>query len=223
MGARFGNNCFHRRNALTSLLPIGKQIRIQSADMNELTAAFQSEVFRPIVTLVVPGFFAISTLAVAVWQRFPNIPKLAEQHSGVATTTALLIVLTCGLVTEDLGARLEEDFDKKLLKKAGYENHLEEWYEYLRITFDKEPVGHRYLRTLVLRLKFELGMIIASAPFAGGALYLQAPCGWRIGIFCFALVVFAYFWTEAKSSNKALSELRRELLKNDWNPTTKTP
>lgn len=191
--------------------------------MKELTAAFQSEVFRPIVTLVVPGFFAISTLVVAVWQRFPIIPKLAEQHSGVATTTALLIVLTCGLVTEDLGARLEAAFDSRLLKQAGYEKHHEEWYEYLRIAFDREPVGHRYLRTLVLRLKFELGMMIASAPFAVGALYLQAPWRWRIGIFCFALVVLGYFWAEAKSSNKELSKLRRELLKNDWNPTTKTP
>lgn len=202
---------------------LGDLIHIQSADMKELTAAFQSEVFRPIVTLVVPGFFAMSTLVVAVWQRFPIISKLVEQHSGVATTTALLIVLTCGLVTEDLGARVEQFFDQRLTKETGYEKHTEEWFEYLRIAFDREPVGHRYLRTLVLRLKFELGMMISSAPFAVGALYLQAPWRWRIGIFCFALVALAYFRAEAKSSNKQLSTLRRELLKNDWNRATKTP
>ena len=190
--------------------------------MKELTAAFQSEVFHPIATLVVPGFFAISTAAVAVWQRFPIIAKWAEQHSGVATTTAILIVLTCGLVSEDLGARLEQFFDQRLKHEAGYEKHYEEWFKYLRIAFDKEPVGHRYLKTLVLRLKFELGMTIASVPFAIGALCLQAPCRWRIGIFCFAIIAFAFFWLEAKSSNKALSELRRELLKTDWNPTTNT-
>lgn len=188
--------------------------------MKELTSAFQSEVFHPIATLVVPGFFAISTAAVAVWERFPIIPKWAEQHSGVATTAALLIVLTCGLVTEDLGAHLENFFDKQLKKKAGYERHHEEWFEYLRIAFDKEPVGHRYLKKLVLRLKFELGMTVASVAFAGGALYLQALWRWRIGIFCFALIAFAFFWSEAKSSNKLLSELRRELLKKDWNPSS---
>jgi hypothetical protein len=125
-------------------------------------------------------------------------------------------------VSEDLGARLEQCFDKRLAKQPGYEGHLEEWFKYLRIAFDKEPVGQRYLKTLVLRLKFELGMTIASLPFAGGALCLQAPCWWRVGIFCFALGAFAFFWLEAKSSNKALSDLRRELLKTEWNPTTKT-
>ena len=188
--------------------------------MKELTSAFQSEVFHPIATLVVPGFFAISTTAVAVWERFPIIPKWAEQHSGVATTTAILIVLTCGLVAEDLGARLEQVFDQRLKKTAGYERHFEEWFDYLRIAFDKEPVGHRYLKKLVLRLKFELGMTVASVAFAGGALCLQAPWPWRIVIFCFALIPFAFFWWEAKSSNKLLSELRRELLKIDWNPSS---
>jgi hypothetical protein len=198
----------------------GIVITEEPADMKELTAAFQSEVFHPMATLVVPGFFAISAGAVAVWQRFPIIPTWAEQHSGVATTTAVLIVLTCGLVTEDVGARFEDFFDKQLKKKPGFERHHEEWFEYLRIAFDKEPVGHRYLKKLVLRLKFELGMTVAAVPFAGGALCLQAPWAWRIGIFGFALIAFAFFCSEAKSSNKLLSELRRELLKRDWNPSS---
>jgi hypothetical protein len=188
--------------------------------MKELTSAFQSEVFHPIATLVVPGFFAVSAAAVAVWQRFPIIPKYAEQHSGVATTTALLMVLTCGLVTEDLGARLEDFFDKQLTRKTGYERHREEWFDYLRIAFDKEPVGHRYLKKLLLRLKFELGMTIASILFAVGVSCLQAPNRLRIEIFCSALIASAYFCMEAKSSNKALSRLRRELLKKDWNPSS---
>jgi hypothetical protein len=41
--------------------------------------------------------------------------------------------------------------DKRLLKQSGYQRHYEEWFDYLRIAFDKEAVGHRYLRTLVLR------------------------------------------------------------------------
>ena len=69
--------------------------------MKEMTTALKSEVFHPIATLVVPGFSAISAGAVAVWQRFPVVPTWAEQHSGVATTTALLIVLTCGLLLWD--------------------------------------------------------------------------------------------------------------------------
>jgi hypothetical protein len=191
--------------------------------MKELTAAFQSEVFHPIATLVVPGFFGLSASAVAVWQRFPIIPKWAEQHSGVATTTAILMVLTSGLVTEDLGARLEDFFDKQLTKRAGYEKHHEEWFDYLRIAFDREPVGHRYLKKLVLRLKFELGMTIASILFAVGIVCIQAPYGLRREIFWSAIFASAYFCMEAKSSNKALSKLRRELLKKDWNSNSTAP
>lgn len=185
--------------------------------MKEVTAAFQSEVFHPIATLVVPGFFSLSTIAVAVWQRHPDIQKMAETHPGLATTVAILVVLTCGLTTEDLGARLEERFDKWLKKKPGYEQHREEWYAYLRIAFEKEPVGHRYLKTLVLRLKFELGMAIASMVSAGGALYLQMPWLPRLMIAGIALLAFVFFAYEAKCSNQTLSELRRELLKKNWN------
>jgi hypothetical protein len=191
--------------------------------MKELTAAFQSEVFYPIATLVVPGFFAISTLAFAALQRLPIINELAEQHPGVATATAVLTVLTSGLVCEDLGAHLEQRFDGWLENEAGYEEHQNEWFLYLRMAFDKEPVGQHYLNTLVLRLKFELGMTFASIAFAGGALLIQIPCLWRIGIICFALLAFAFFGREAKSSHKSLSLLRRELLKGRWEPTRKTP
>jgi hypothetical protein len=95
-----------------------------------VTAVFQSEVFRPIVTLVVPGFFAISTFAIG----------------------------------------------------GGSERHREDGFDYLRLAFDEEPVGQRYIRTLVLRLKFELGMTVASAPFAIRARYLTACWLWRIVI-----------------------------------------
>ena len=123
--------------------------------MNNLTAIFQSEIFRPVVSLVVPGFYGISTLSIVVWQRHPYFHGLVEGNPGLATAIALLIALTWGLIAEDLGARIEQHFDKRLEKDPIYQNHYREWFDYLRIAFDKEPVGHHYLRTIVLRLKFE--------------------------------------------------------------------
>jgi hypothetical protein len=184
--------------------------------MKEITAAFQSEVFHPMATLVVPGFFALSTLAIGVWQRHAAIQMVAEAHPGLATTVAVLVVLTFGLITEDLGARLEEQFDERLKREPDYTQHEEQWYEYLRIAFEKEPVGHRYLKTLVLRLKFELGMAVASFLFAGGALYLQTLWRWRFVTLGVALLALLFFACEAKSSNRTLSKLRRELLKKNW-------
>jgi hypothetical protein len=184
--------------------------------VKEITAAFQSEVFHPIATLVVPGFFTLFTLSIAIWQRHPTIQKVAEAHPGLATTVAVLVVLACGLITEDLGARLEQRFDMRLKEQPGYEKHYEEWFDYLRIAFEREPVGHRYLKTLVLRLKFELGMAVASFWSALGALYLQSPWCWRTLIAGVVSLVGLFFAHEAKCSNKTLSDLRRELLRKNW-------
>jgi hypothetical protein len=184
--------------------------------MKELTATFQSEVFRPVVTLVIPGFYGISTCSIVFWQRVPGLHHYVNDLPGLAATIMLLVVLTCGLVAEEIGARIELHFDDLLAKTAGYENHFDEWYDYLRLAFDKEPVGHRYLRTLVLRLKFELGMTVASVPFAIGALWIQIPFASRVAVFAGAAILAYYLYFEAKQGDKALSTLRRELLKKDW-------
>jgi hypothetical protein len=90
--------------------------------------------------------------------------------------------LTAGLIAEDMGARLERAFDNRLCNVHGYERHLEEWYDYLCVAFEREPVGHRYLRSIVLRLKFELGMTIASIPFALGAIAIEMSCVWHTAL-----------------------------------------
>jgi hypothetical protein len=181
--------------------------------MNNLTAVFQSEIFRPVVSLVVPGFYGISTLTIAVWQQHLSFQALVRRTPGLATAIALLIALTWGLVAEDLGARIEQHLDERLKTEPGYENHGAEWFEYLRVAFDKEPVGHHYLRTLVLRLKFELGMFVSSVPFFTFAFFLRVSCAWRIGLTFMSAILAIYFLYEAKCSNKALSDLRREMLK----------
>jgi hypothetical protein len=128
----------------------------------------------------------------------------------------LLVIVTCGLITEDVGSRIESLLDRRLAKIPGFERHREDWFDYLRLAFKVEPVGHRYLRTLVLRLKFELGMAVASLPCAVGAFWLNCSVPWRTGIFALAVGAGLYFFAEAKSSNRALSELRREILEKDW-------
>ena len=186
---------------------------IKCRTMKELTAAFHSEVFRPIVSLVVPGFFATLSTSIVLWQKVKFVPMFVDSHPGTATVMMFLIILTAGLITEDVGSRLESFFDKKLCNVTGYERHREEWYDYLRLAFEQEPVGHRYLRSLVLRLKFELGMTIASIPFALGAIAIEIPCFWRIVVGMISIAGLFYFGLEAKTSNQELSNVRREVLR----------
>ena len=183
--------------------------------MKELTSAFQSEVFRPVVTLVVPGSFAVSTISIACWQRAPRIQQFANDFPGFSGVILLLVVLACGLTAEDLGSGIERHFDSLLRRTAGHEKHLDEWLAYLRLAFDKEPIGQRYLRSVVLRLKFELGMAIASAPFAIGSWWTVNCIAWRVSLLLASALVFVYFWHEAKISHRVLGEVRHELLKKE--------
>jgi hypothetical protein len=59
-------------------------------------------------------------------------------------------------------------------------------------------------------------MAVASAPFAMGALYLKTCWLWRMAIFLVTALVCAYFSHEGRCSSKTLSEVRRELLKKNW-------
>ncbi|MFZ0661514.1 MAG: hypothetical protein WAM66_02380 [Acidobacteriaceae bacterium] len=185
--------------------------------MKELTAIFQSEIFRPLVTLVLPGCAAISTGSIALENHFPKLGNLVVTYAWPSAAIILLVVIALGLIAEDLGARLERSFDLKLAKEDGYQQHMQEWRDYLRLAFAREPVGHGYLKTLVLRLKFELGMAVASIAAALGAWGIHTACVWRAGIFVAALAVGCYFRFEAKCSVKGLSDLRRELLKKTRN------
>ncbi len=169
------------------------------------------------MSLVVPGFYATATISISALERFGDLRTLIDKYSGVATVVFLLVVLAVGLTAEEMGSRIETHLDSALGKRAGYEGHHKEWFDYLRLAFDKEPIGHRYLRSLVLRLKFELGMTVASVPFALGALLLPISFSLRSAVIATSLVFAIYFYIEARSSNKTLSELRREMLKKAWN------
>jgi hypothetical protein len=123
--------------------------------MKEFVSAFSSEVFRPLVTLIAPGAFALSTWSIGAFSKFEVLRHLAQQHRPEAVVLFVFACLLVGLLLEAVGSTVEgELFDKWIVKKQGREKHMQEWYEYLRLAFRVEPVGHRYMRTLVLHLKW---------------------------------------------------------------------
>jgi hypothetical protein len=127
--------------------------------MKELFSAFGSEVFRPLVTLVVPGSIAVSTFFIGLLQQFHEFNDLVSKNHAESAFVLLLVVLVAGLIIEDIGARLETFLDW-IANWRTKGSHNDEWNAYLRLAFKTEPGGRRYLRTLVVRLKFELGTAI---------------------------------------------------------------
>ena len=149
--------------------------------MKEIFSAFGSEVFRPLATIVIPGAMVISTWFVVLLQRLPPFRNFAGANH---TETALLLALASiasGLLVEDTGSRFESQWlDKRLVKQPGFSHHDDEWDQYLRLTFTIEPVGQRYLRTILLRFKFEVGTAVALLLSSPGLFWTGPGYRWAL-------------------------------------------
>lgn len=74
-------------------------------------------------------------------------------------------------------------------------------------------MGQRYLRTILLRFKFEVGTAVALLISCPGLFLTSLTCWWALLWFsvCVALALGLLF--EASCSHQLLSEVRREILK----------
>src|SRR6266478_1564461 len=127
--------------------------------MKELFAAFNTDFFRALTTLIIPGAIAVSTWSVQLVLTFDPLKNLVKQNHVETAFVLFIVVVFIGLVIEDIGSRIESFLDSRADRDTQGE-HTKEWYDYLRTVFICEPIGRRYIRTLVTRLKFELGTAI---------------------------------------------------------------
>ena len=71
--------------------------------MKDVFAALGSEVFRPPVTLLLPGALATCTwIAASVW-AYETIRDLVNANRTESWIVAVLLMLLAGLVCEDIG------------------------------------------------------------------------------------------------------------------------
>lgn len=177
--------------------------------MKEILSAFGSEFFRPLVTILLPGAIAITPAFIALLLSNPDFGHLVGashiETAAVLITAALLI----GLICDDLGARVEVRWDKSMPA-----HHEENWYLYLRQAYRVEPVGQRYIRTLVMHLKFELGSSVGSLLAILGVWWWPVTITSRIFVSALLAGLAGYLgFVEGKASHKVLSRVRGEMLK----------
>jgi hypothetical protein len=78
----------------------------------------------------------------------------------------VLVALIMGIILENIGSRIEVNIYDNLLAQRK-EAYFETWEKFLVIQYNgQEPIGHRYLRNILFRMKFELstgaGLIIMT-------------------------------------------------------------
>jgi hypothetical protein len=175
--------------------------------MKELLAAFAAEVFRPVVTLLIPGFWAMAPWTIAMFLHYPATWSFACSHRDGSGLVFVVIATALGMILEDLGARLEKFFFDR------HTNDYSTWFSYLALALDREPIGLRYIRTVVLRMKFELGMGLASVIALIGAVCTPVSIVMKSVVVFLALLLFIYFIHEGSCSVVLLEKTRAEILK----------
>jgi hypothetical protein len=179
----------------------------------DLSAAFKTEVYRPVVTVVIPAVIALTPWMVVVAHAYPKLLSLAATNQGLFAVLCLLLVVATGFLLEDIGSRIEADLWERL--QGDRDDLYEEWHRYLRLAFVTEPQGQKYLGTIVMRLKFELSTSVALFVCASGCVVLRVNLGVAIPWFVSSALVAlgVYLLWESYCSSKLLRKVRHELLK----------
>lgn len=109
--------------------------------MKEVFAALGTEVFRPFVTLVVPGAIAITSYFLGLLQRQSDFYHIVNANHTESAFILIIAMLSAGLVIEDFGARIEVGtLDRRANKRTG-NRHDQVWNAYLRMALRLNRLG----------------------------------------------------------------------------------
>ncbi len=101
----------------------------------DLTSGLRSEIFRPIVTIIVPGILAAAPFVFLAAQLYPPIRLFIAESSTLATFLGFTISIGFGLLSQEMGSTIEVWCLERRLKKVRFEDSTEEfyqnWYRYL--------------------------------------------------------------------------------------------
>ncbi|HVF68475.1 MAG TPA: hypothetical protein VM914_12475 [Pyrinomonadaceae bacterium] len=137
----------------------------------DFTNAFKSEIFRPLVTLFVPGCIAVAPHIVVANYYAKQVGEFWDKYPSAFTFLAVIFALAAGLTLEDIGMAIERQWDKLIYK--GEPEHIERWHEYLQLDVDDEIIAQRYLRLTLTWMKFELAMVPALLSFGVGLVWVN--------------------------------------------------
>lgn len=177
------------------------------------------DVNRIILELFVPGIFSVLPFFILFINKVSSVNKYFSNSDGMATLALFILSITVGLILEDIGSNIEVYIlDCINLKK--FPNHKIEWDRYLELNIAKNSnlIAQRYLRTILLRMKFELSFGVSLLIMSRGLFLLQNETNFcdknNFFFSCLILPVglsIFMFW-ESWSSSVLLINTRRKII-----------
>jgi hypothetical protein len=170
---------------------------------------------RSLLTILIPGLVAIAPWLLILVQHTPATLGF-DKYVVLANALVFASAATVGSIFESIGTGAEVEWDKELEAEFAVE---ENWYAYLAKSFEKEPVGYRYLSRLVTSLYFELSMRIAVPVFVFGACILACLRFQdllvliAVASLAIAVILGRYFHRQARHTHRVICETRLEFNK----------
>ena len=190
-----------------------------------ISSTLNSELVRIFAAILLPGaILVLSAMGlVSVWTygslkeallAFDPLLQLAAVWQVPAGLTLFTLVVAGGVFAESLGSWFEDLVSTRCLKKK-YTDYESVWNQYLTLAFEHDPVGQKYIRYLILHLKFELNM--------GTALFLgTVSLGWLdrcdaafnipCAIYTATILLAAFLFYDSCSTAKLLHKVRSQLV-----------
>src|SRR5690349_14674554 len=114
---------------------------------------------RVLIQLVTPGLLTSFPFILLFFDARPDVANFFLQDSkGLLVIAIVLIALVVGIMLENMGGRIEVNIYDNLLSLRK-KDYFETWEKFLMIQYKgQEPIGHRYLRNILFRMKFELSV-----------------------------------------------------------------
>lgn len=188
--------------------------------MNSAMKNIKFDIDRIILQLLIPGIFAVLPYFLIFINAYDEAKCYFKASEGICTTVLFILSISVGLVLEDIGSLIEFNiWDKINIKK--YPKHNEEWERYLKLDLpvNTDLIAQRYLRTVLIRMKFELSFGVALILMMIGLIILNYQIQFISSKITFIIVCIAipfiisyYILWKSWNSSKLLIKTRKKIL-----------
>lgn len=188
--------------------------------MEDKLSSLGLSIDRVVIQLIIPGLVASFPFIIIFMNNFPFEKNLLLTNVSLLIPFVTVIALISGIILENAGSIIEVHcYDRRNEKK--FKDYHETWNKFLILDYKgKEPSGHRYLRNILLRMKFELSFAFAMFPMATGLIILDSQhiligsCILKIILFILLPIGIAFYLLlkEAYDSSKVLAKTRQLLV-----------
>ena len=178
------------------------------------TTAVRTDALPAVATLVSPGAVSVVPYGwLAIYQIEP-LRTFLVTHEATALALGFFIAIIAGFAIESAGSYVEVHLIDK--RRRDHKEMLATWWRFLRTTYEAEPIGHRYLRRVLVSFKFELNMCVAVVASLPGILLLMhygnlpRVAGWPW--FAVSALAVVLLFLASRGSADLLAELRARLI-----------